>query len=364
MRPSLILHAPATARVLTATLLAASLAACGGGDGGGTGPEAPYAASVQISAPAAINGGESVVLTATVLDQHGSNYAVQPGEVTWKVLGHRLSIVPSGAQATVTGEYLGADSVEVTVTTTRSVPKARARLSVTAPVGALKVTVRPAHAQVRPVLVEAMDSAAARWRQVVLDRLPTTRFTAAMAAPADWCTAYKTAGVDETVDGMLVIVDEGPMGNLAGTYVCAWHAPNVPAIVWVRYNSNAAATGQSQKLADLTGVMLHELGHGLGIGAAERWKQLRSGGAFHGTNAVAALRETGTNALQPSSAFTSVPLSEEGAHWSSTELRSEVLSTSWAPILSKVSAAALKDLGWSVNMHAVDYWNPRNYNER
>ncbi len=114
---------------------------------------------------------------------------------------------------------------------------------------------------------------------------------------------------------------------------------------------------------DLYSVILHEIGHVLGLGSADSWDNLISNDRFGGTAAVA--EHGGT-----------VPLTEGGGHWttgtSSTVFAAsdsqDALMTpaiSWASRkhLTDLDAAALDDIGWDINYPpAPPHWSRGDFN--
>ena len=108
----------------------------------------------------------------------------------------------------------------------------------------------------------------------------------------------------------------------------------------------------------LLDVILHEMGHILGIGTLWSSRHLSSGFNYTGSNGVAEYR-----ALSGNAAATSVPLESTGgagtagAHWSEAvfdrELMTGFIDGSFNP-LSRLTIAALKDIGYSVDIGAAD----------
>ena len=108
----------------------------------------------------------------------------------------------------------------------------------------------------------------------------------------------------------------------------------------------------------LLDVILHEMGHVLGIGTLWISKHLASGFNYTGANALAEYRILSGN---PSA--TSVPLETTGgsgtagAHWSeavfNNELMTGFISGTFNP-LSRLTIASLKDIGYSVDIGAAD----------
>jgi len=108
----------------------------------------------------------------------------------------------------------------------------------------------------------------------------------------------------------------------------------------------------------LLDVILHEMGHVLGIGTLWASKGLKSGFNYVGANAVAEYKTLTGNA-----GATSVPLETTGgsgtagSHWSESvfanELMTGFIGGTFNP-LSRLTIASLKDLGYSVDLGAAD----------
>jgi Ca2+-binding RTX toxin-like protein len=108
----------------------------------------------------------------------------------------------------------------------------------------------------------------------------------------------------------------------------------------------------------LLDVILHEMGHVLGIGTLWSMDQLSSGFSYTGANALAEYR-----VLSGNQAATSVPLETTGGagtaggHWSEAifdkELMTGYIDGAFNPV-SRVTVASLKDLGYTVDIGAAD----------
>lgn len=111
------------------------------------------------------------------------------------------------------------------------------------------------------------------------------------------------------------------------------------------YDSNVSTSADVIN-NDFYSVALHELGHVLGIGTADSWSSLVSGGQFTGLASVAAF---GGN----------VPLDTNGAHWQNgtSSLVNGVaqqaamdpsITTGTRKVFTDLDNAALTDIGWTV----------------
>ena len=105
---------------------------------------------------------------------------------------------------------------------------------------------------------------------------------------------------------------------------------------------------------DVDRVVVHEVGHVLGIGTIWRESgyvtQVGTQLQFTGQNAVNAIRRM-------SPAFTGVPLEPDGGHWGDT-VRDELMRAggdrSQNNKITEVSIGALHDLGYTVSYEQAD----------
>ena len=197
-----------------------------------------------------------------------------------------------------------------------------------------------------PVQRQAVRDAAARWEQVIVGDLP-----------ADW-----------TVDGLVddlrirfnVGVIDGSGGTLAKTQLLDVRtgAIKLPSLASITLDSaDLAGLSPSQ----LQAVLMHEIGHALGIG--DLWASL---GLVNNSNA-ADPRFTGSNAAAEFAALTgvaqsSVPIDNRtganATHWREAifgnELMTPLLDANGPYPLSALTLASLKDMGYIVNLGAAD----------
>jgi hypothetical protein len=110
----------------------------------------------------------------------------------------------------------------------------------------------------------------------------------------------------------------------------------------------------------LVGILVHEFGHALGFGASPAFQRLVAGTEFIGRNARAEFQSMYGGS--PSG----VPLETQGgpgtagSHWSEAVLGVELMTgfvDSVMP-LSRITIAAMQDLGYSVNYAAADGFAP------
>jgi hypothetical protein len=205
----------------------------------------------------------------------------------------------------------------------------------------------------------AFDAAEDRWEEVVIGDLPDVP----VDRPTGTCSS--TSPINETVDDLLILVTleaiDGPGGVLGSAGPCL-----------IRSGSDLPLAGSMRfDTADLTGlessglleeVVLHEMGHVLGVGSL--WRRFgfladpsQSGGVdphFTGAQAIAAFNALGGSGYTGAK----VPVEDTGgsgtadAHWRETIFDKEVM-TGWIDAgtnpLSAVTVSSLSDHGYTTD---------------
>ena len=200
-------------------------------------------------------------------------------------------------------------------------------------------------------------SAAARWSEVILNDLPD-----ATNQSYNWAnvSGYEALGAKDygTIDDLLieaVMYDGGNNGNLGSAGPITQRSDGMPILGRMRFNTFYMSSMISSKT--FGDVILHEMGHVLGLGT--RWGSLKNGdGDYKGSAAVQQY------ALMTGQAQTSVPVEKDGgggtagAHWAENIFDTELM-TGWAenspPMpLSRITAGSLEDLGYTVSYEMAD----------
>lgn len=210
-----------------------------------------------------------------------------------------------------------------------------------------------------PLMREAFSNGVARWRDVITTDIGTTRLDAPAADCQDWIPA-----VAESVNDLLVFVRvasiDGPGRIVARASPCYVNAETKLPIMGF-FEVDADDVSRMEDLGTLDDVVLHELGHILGIGTLWNYKRALLVGAgtdnpyFTGSSARVAFGSAG-GALYLGEV---VPVENAGAqgtrdtHWRASVFGTELMQGYAVPggmPLSRVTVASLADLGYKVNM--------------
>ncbi len=262
--------------------------------------------------------------------------------------GNSEAVTLNGRPAgTYYARVVGFNNPAYSLTVTPPVPAAPP----STPTGGFDVVVRASGLSASQQLL--FEQAAARWEQIIIGDLPNA--------------SYQGVAVDD----ILIDASAVPIDGAGGTLGQA--GPN-----WLRNGSFLPIHGNMEfDTADLASmeangllysVILHEMGHVLGIGTIWQHRGLLTGAGttnprFTGPNAAWAYN------LLFGTAVASVPvegapsgLGSRDAHWRESIFTNELLSPyiagSTNPI-STVTIASLADMGYMVNLNAANTFNPQ-----
>lgn len=199
-----------------------------------------------------------------------------------------------------------------------------------------------------PTQRAVFEVAAARWSEVIVGNLPEVTVD---GTPID----------DVLIDAQGIAIDgaSGVLGQAGPTRLR--NDSLLPATGIMEFDIGDLA--QLEASGGLLNVIVHEMGHVLGIGTLWRAKNLLSGAGspnplFTGMNAM---REFGR--LTGNSAPVPVPVANTGGqgtrdgHWREIVFGSELMTGFLNPAfnpLSRLTIASLEDLGYAVNYAAAD----------
>jgi hypothetical protein len=310
-----------------------------------------------------------------LLDIYGNGVAqvpvlFTPAAGSGSVTNNTVSSDTSG-EAEVGAWSLGSGAVQ-TLTATSSMLPGKSVIftaTVTAPSSGYSICARFLGSGGTPRQREAVAKAVARWQSVIVGHVQTTHLT----APARQCSVdVPTPAIDEEVEDLLLFVHlapiDGPRNVIGQAAPCYVH---LPAVLTLMGFLQLDLADLDLMLSDgtLDNVVLHEIGHILGIGTL--WNQdpralLNGFGSddpyFLGAVAREQFALTGTTYDG-----TPVPVENVGqpgtrdAHWRKSIFGNELMQGFSAPVmpLSKVTIGSLADLGYQVNLDAADAFSLR-----
>ncbi len=202
----------------------------------------------------------------------------------------------------------------------------------------------------------SMERVAARWRTVIRSAPPGESVQLAIGE------CRNLTAVSQFVTGVRVLIRADSIRSAIAAFggPCAIRSNGLPLLGTIQLNSYYFSTYSDRKLDDL---ILHEVGHVLGFGSI--WERGGRPGLvidsasldpiFVGPNAITAFTKLGGSAR-----FTGRPVPLElrvQSHWRTPTFAAEVMSPSLtvAPQpMSSVTVAALKDMGWNVELEAYE----------
>ena len=210
----------------------------------------------------------------------------------------------------------------------------------------------------------AFDNAEARWEQLVLGDLPNVFVN---RAAGTWCGTGAPA-INETVDDLLILVIlepiDGPGGILGSAGPCLIRGSNLSIVGRMRFDT--ADLPSLEAAGQLEEVILHEMGHVMGIGSLWGTFGLRVGTGgpdphFVGTRTLGAFENLGGFSYTGGS---KVPVANTGgsgtrdSHWRESvfddELMTGFLDGGVFNPISIVTVNSLRDMGYTVNSAAAD----------
>jgi hypothetical protein len=210
-----------------------------------------------------------------------------------------------------------------------------------------------------PVVVRRnMERAVRRWRQVIAAPLGTTQIVRSSCG-GTW------PAPPSSVDNLVVYVRMADVGAAARGGPCITRERDgrlTTAVGVIEVHQGAEPIPED---ADLAGLLIHELGHVLGIGVNWWWNLPGQAPLAHGHEVGADPVFTGSAARRAFLAAgggryagPAVPLARDLAHWRPSVFGREAMGPVWDPgqlyPLSAVTLGALEDLGYVVRYDAAD----------
>jgi hypothetical protein len=215
-----------------------------------------------------------------------------------------------------------------------------------------------------PAVRAAFESARQRWQQVITGNLPEFALTGSNQVAANACGINHPA-VNEVVDDILIFVEvvpiDGPGKILGSAGPCYLRgASGLPIMGVVKLDADDLEV--MEKNGMLRDVILHEIGHVLGLGTLWSRHTLVQGAGTADPFYTGARAQPGF-VLGGGTILNGVPVENTGgtgtrdSHWRQSVLGDELmtgyLSGSVNP-LSVITIGALMDIGYQVNFGAAD----------
>ncbi|HEY0932073.1 MAG TPA: leishmanolysin-related zinc metalloendopeptidase [Gemmatimonas sp.] len=214
------------------------------------------------------------------------------------------------------------------------------------------------------VVRSAFTNAAAKWRQIIAGDMHNTRVTVAAGSCTTWMPAMNEVVNDVVIFARITPID-GPGKILGQAGPCFVNTGSrLSAVGIMEFDEDDMASLIAN--GSLTEVILHEMGHVLGIGTLwnfQRTLLVGSGGDdpyFQGTTGRAQFAAISTLAYSGNA----VPVENTGAagtrdsHWRESVLTRELmtgfLNRNVTNPLSRLTVGSLQDLGYVVNLSAAD----------
>jgi len=221
-----------------------------------------------------------------------------------------------------------------------------------------------------PAQQSAFNSAVARWEQLIFGDVADVSDNIA----ADVCIAGQPA-LNETIDDLVIFVVlesiDGPYGILASAGSCRIRlAGSLPFIGSMRFDTADLPTLEADgRLGD---VILHEMGHVLGLGTLWSMSGLLQNPSlpsspgvdthFNGPKAIEAFDAIGGTSYSGAKVPVENAVGGEGtqdSHWRESVFDEELMTgfieaAGTANPLSRLSVASLWDLGYAVNLDGSD----------
>ena len=196
---------------------------------------------------------------------------------------------------------------------------------------------------------EVWHHAADRWEAAIQTELPDYTFSSAWSGTCGDQSINIPDG--ERIDDLRIYISKSFLEGIAGyAGSMVLRSSSLPVIGCI-----VIAPSTTFSLQWMRYIVLHEMGHALGIGAL--WfnngmlRDLNGDTHFAGPQAIASFDQAGGTDYQGAK----VPTERDGFHWRISVLAGEVMSLAPVnPVISAITLQALSDLGYSVDLSAAD----------
>ena len=335
---------------------------------------------------AVANDAVTVLPSVRVADAFGN--PVAGATVTFAVatgggrVGGAVRSTNASGVATVGGWSLGNAGANTLTATVAGAPTVTFNASAAAVSGTYDIDVRYIGPVPDAAIQSAFQNAAARWGRVLRD-VPNITL-GANGIPANGCTAGQPAIANQTIDDIIIYASidsiDGPSKTLGQAGPC-YTRPNTLLIIVGAMVFDSADVRNMVNNGTLSDVIVHEMGHVIGIGST--WGAMLSRTAT-GAADTAWIRSTDVRyngmwgnvdyfGLGAAATGSGAPIENCGTgapnncgagnwlgHWRESAFNNELMTgyiEASNNLLSRLSIGALQDLGYPVNMAGADAYN-------
>ena len=209
-----------------------------------------------------------------------------------------------------------------------------------------------------PVRTAAFTSAAARWSQVIHTGLADVPLSYAAAGCGADAAAF-SGTIDDVLITASVTAIDGPGNVLASAGPCYYRTADGLALAG-SMQFDVADIVNLENSGDLEDVVLHEMGHVLGIGTLPGWSNNQTGA---GTTASSFVGPRARGTWQALGGTGAVPVENNGvsgttdSHWRESVFDRELMTgyeDAGHDPLSALTVAALGDLGYGVDLSTAE----------
>ena len=255
--------------------------------------------------------------------------------------------VPTVASGTHTARFEVSDGTNTTVATTTYT------VAPSTSTEGFDIVIRPV-GSLDPDVLAAFEWAASRWEDSIARGLSDMEVTLGAGS-----CGVNSAGTNEVVDDLVVEVSMSsetyPAAALA--WMCVQGPDSLPRYGYVEVNPELLPGLRTLDVVDE--VALHELGHVLGFGTVGQFYGLVAGGntvdpRFTGPRALAEYSALGRSGGIPVMTIDGVMQ----PHWESAFFEEIMASVLDGRPLSRLTIAAMADLGYAVDLDAADPYSP------
>jgi hypothetical protein len=327
----------------------------GDNQGGSFGSPAPVAPGVRVTDSFG-NGVGNIPVTFT------------PGPNSGTVSSGTVSSDPANGSAFVGAWTLGPTApTQTLIATSPSLPGQSATFTANVGTSLFDIEVRFIGATPRAAVQQAFATAVAKWKTVIVGDLQRTIVNRGAGVCDDWLPAINETINDVVIYARIDSIDHRGSGNgniLGQAGPCAVNSgTRLTAYGLMEFDSTDV--GDLVAEGSLTDVIVHEMGHVLGIGTLWNFgRTLLSGEGSNDPYFLGVGARTQFAALNTVTySGTAVPVENTGgtgtrdSHWRESILRNELMTgflNRGGNPLSRISAASLQDMGYTVNLVAAD----------